>query len=224
MKKKRKLWTPKEDELITAHYPHKLMAELLPLFPDRNETSIYNRAFFLGLSKTEETRQRGMELTNKILEKAGAGTRFPKGHSPLNKGMKQSEFMSEEAIKKTEKTRFKKGSKPHNTKKDGHISLRKDKRGVTYAHIKISDGNWELLHRHIWSYYNGDIPKDHVVIFINGNTGDVRIENLKLIPLSENMKRNSIHTWPEELKDLVFLRKSLNNRIKKIEKNGKKQD
>ncbi len=39
---------------------------------------------------------------------------FQKGHTPMNKGLKQSEYMTPGAIERTKATRFKKGNVPHN--------------------------------------------------------------------------------------------------------------
>jgi hypothetical protein len=76
---------------------------------------------------------------------SGKAYRFKKGQLPVNKGKKQIEFMSIEAIKKTVATRFKKGNKPHNTyEKDGIITSRIDNSGRPYLYIRTSVGKWEL--------------------------------------------------------------------------------
>jgi hypothetical protein len=55
-------------------------------------------------------------------------TAFKKGHVPVNKGKKQTEFMTREAIERTKNTRFKKGHLPHNSigVRDGDIRIRHD--------------------------------------------------------------------------------------------------
>lgn len=41
-------------------------------------------------------------------------------------------------------------------------------------------------HRLIWIWHNGDIPKNLLIDHINGIRGDNRIENLRLVTVSQN--------------------------------------
>jgi hypothetical protein len=111
---------------------------------------------------------------------------FKKGHVPANKGKK----MPKEVYEKAKRTMFKPGRKPHNTKQKGDISIRVDKTGRSYKYIKISDGNWELLHRHLWKKQHGPIPRKHVLIFKDGDSLNCSLNNLQLITMAENMQRN----------------------------------
>lgn len=45
-------------------------------------------------------------------------------------------------------------------------------------------------HRVVWEMHNGPIPEGYVVNHLNGKPGDDRIENLEVVPASEN---NMIH-------------------------------
>jgi hypothetical protein len=54
--------------------------------------------------------------------RASPATEFKKGHVPFNKGLKQSEWMSPEAVAKTKATRFKKGQMPPTAMPLGYIS------------------------------------------------------------------------------------------------------
>lgn len=59
-----------------------------------------------------------------------------------------------------------------------------------YVYIKVDDEgrsdskNWKLYHRYLWEKYNGYIPDNHVIIFLNNNNRDFKIENLYAIPRS----------------------------------------
>ena len=153
-------------------------------------------------------------MTN--LTEVGKDTRFKKGNVPHNKGKK----MPPELYAKASRTMFKKGHKPHNTRKDGDISLRGDKSGRAYKYIRISEANWQLLHRVVWEYHNGKIPKGHNVIFKDGNTMNCNIENLELVSNAENMKRNSfMNNYPEDIQKLIQLKGALNRQINKRRKN-----
>ena len=158
-----------------------------------------------------------------VLAEGGKAHRFPKGHTPHNKGRKQNEYMSKEAIKKTASTRFYKGHKPHNTKHDGALSVRKDSTGIAYIYIRISKGKWELLHRKIYEQHHGPIPKGYNVVFKDGNQANVDINNLELVSNQELMKRNSYHRYPEELAKLIQASGALQRQINKILHNEQQQ-
>lgn len=107
-------------------------------------------------------------------------TEFQKGHIPFNKGKKQVDYMSPESIKRTAKTRFKKGFTPHNTRRIGDERLDRD----GYLYVKVSEGlrpsrrNWKMKHRLIYETHNGEIPEGYVVIFLDQNKNNYDIDNL----------------------------------------------
>ena len=145
---------------------------------------------------------------------------FKKGLIPHNKGKRMKEYCKPEIIETIRKTQFKKGNLPHNTKHDGFISLRKDKRtGIIYKYIRIEKAKFELMHRVIWQQHNGEIPKNHVVVFKDGNSLNCVIENLEMITMEENMKRNTIQRYPEELQTSLRLRSKLKKLIKQKSNN-----
>ena len=155
-------------------------------------------------------------IPKEIVEQRKRMNRFKKGHTPFNRGKKQSEYMKLEAIEQSKATRFKKGHKPHNTKYDGVISLRPDKSGRTYKYIRISEGVWELYHRSVWERVNGKIPEGHLIAFKDGNSLNTRLDNLEVISMTENMYRNSVHDYPEEVIPSMVLIKQLDNKLKDI--------
>lgn len=108
---------------------------------------------------------------------------FKKGNIPANKGTK--------GLKGANKTSFKPGNKPMQTKKVGSISTRKDKNGHLYMHIKIAEPNkWQMLHAYIWENKHGEIPKGHCVIFKDKNTLNTRLDNLMLLSRAELVRLN----------------------------------
>lgn len=56
-----------------------------------------------------------------------------------------------------------------------------------YTRVKEEDGVWDLKHRVKYREYFGEIPKECIVIFANGNREDYRKENLIAIT------RNQLH-------------------------------
>ena len=148
--------------------------------------------------------------------KGGLATQFKKGHVPVNKGQK----MSKNTYNKVAHTMFKKGNKPPNTKPADAITIRMDNSNIPYKYLKIRDSNWQLMHRVIYEKYHGPVPKGSIVTFKDGNTMNCDIDNLICITMAENMVRNSIQRYPEELKKVI----RLNSKLKKQIKNGTKQN
>lgn len=157
-----------------------------------------------------------------IILKRKQSSQFKANNSPFNKGMKQQEYMSKEAIKRTKATRFKPNHVPASTNKigNGAVVWRKERaHGKSYQYIRIDLGVWELYHRHLWQARHGPIPKDQIVIFIDGDTKNVNINNLKLISKRENMYRNSVHEYAKETIPTLLLINELETKLKSL-KNG----
>ena len=114
---------------------------------------------------------------------------------------------------------FKKGNRPHNWKPDGTIVERKDadQSGRVYLYYKVRDSKWILYHNKVWIDHNGAIPKKSIVRFIDGNTRNCDISNLEMVSMKENMARNTIQRFPEEIQQIIKLTSKLNKTI-----NGKK--
>ena len=167
------------------------------------QESSKNKNYYAGLSKSTVEKRK---------------THFKKGFTPVNKGKK----MSNELKDKVKHTFFKKGNMPHNSysQESGVITIRTDKRGNDYQFIKLAHGVWEPLHRHVWQQANGAIPKDYIIIFKDFNTMNCQLQNLDCITKSDNMKRNTIHNLPEEIKANIDLTRLLNRKIKKLTNNN----
>lgn len=102
--------------------------------------------------------------------RSGIDSRFKSGQPSWNKGKK--------GIGGGGSTRFKKGQRPHNYKPLGSERVN----GEGYVDVKIAEPNvWKTKHRLIWEEVNGPIPKDHVVIFGDGNRRNFALDNLLLV-------------------------------------------
>jgi hypothetical protein len=194
--KNSKPFSKEEDDIIRnniLNISYKAISKLL----GRGESGTHQRCHQLGFGE--------------LMKQKSINSRFNKGHEPLNKGKRMTEEMKE----KIKHTFFQKGHLPHNTKDDGSISVRNDKRGIPYMHYRVSLSKWIPLHHKVWIDENGEIPKGHNVIFKNKNTLDVRLENLECISNTENMLRNTIQRYPDDLK--LQLKKI--SKLKRIIKN-----
>lgn len=58
-----------------------------------------------------------------------------------------------------------------------------------------------------------------MLAFKDGNQLNPEVENLNLISMKENMKRNSIHNYPEELKEIMMLKGYIKRQINKKQRN-----
>jgi len=162
-------------------------------------------------------KSKGLEVPQEILDARKRKNHFKKGSVPTNKGKKWQEYMSEEAQSRCKATQFKKGGLPHNTKYDGAIVERKDNSGKVYLYYRVSKANWQLYHRVIWERKYGKIKKGYNIIFKDGNTKNININNLQMVSDEENMLRNSIHKFHPEIVPTMALCAKLNKLIKKQE-------
>ena len=136
--------------------------------------------------------------------KSGLTGQFKKGNVAHNKGKKQIEYMSQESIERTKKTRFKKGNKPKNYRPIGSERITKD----GYIEVKVADPNkWETKNKIIYKQYFGDIPKGHKVIYADGNKLNNDINNLILVSDNEEliMNRHKLRTENIELTKTGYL-------------------
>lgn len=125
-------------------------------------------------------KRNNLKIPKSILERNRKQSYFEKGHKPFNKGLLQTDYMSEEAIQKTCESRFKSGHEPHNTKHDFYISKRLIK-GNPYYWIRLSKGKFMLLHRWLWLEAYGHIPKGFNIQFKDGDSLNTNLENLYMV-------------------------------------------
>ncbi|HRH59169.1 MAG TPA: HNH endonuclease signature motif containing protein [Chitinophagaceae bacterium] len=95
-------------------------------------------------------------------------------------------------FKRKNSGQFIKGQLPHNTLRDGIISIRKDERGKEYAFIRTSQNKWVHLHRYNWEKENGPVPKGFILRFKDGDTLNPDVSNLQLITKAQHLFLNSI--------------------------------
>jgi hypothetical protein len=74
------------------------------------------------------------------------------------------------------------------------------------------------LRIHVWKSYHGPVPAGWCITQADGDRDNVRLENLALITRAENMRRNTIHNLPPEVKETIITLKKFKNVIKQHEK------
>lgn len=107
---------------------------------------------------------------------------FKKGHVPWNKGTHINNGGN------NYKTWFKKGTIPPNTRKVGTIVQHSD----GYSYIKTKHG-LKLYHRYIYEQtHHCKVPKEKIVIFLDGNRSNCSPDNLVAISKGENAILNHL--------------------------------
>lgn len=201
-------FTKKEDRFIKANYltmPVKTMASAL----NRSHTGVQYALRRLGLT-----------IPRELIEARKQASRIQPGASPPNKGKKQIDYMSAEAIERTALTRFKKGDIPATAfDKDGIITIRHDhpdraNGGRAYKYVRLSLGVWKPLHTHTWEQVNGPLPEGHCLWFRDLDSMNCDLSNLELITRQENMARNTIQRFPPELISTIKILSKLKKTIK----------
>jgi hypothetical protein len=198
----KRLWTDKELKILKEDYPFVPTEFIADLFGWPIQR-IYNKAFKLGLKKSEQ--YLNSKYSGRLMAKdtRGLPTRFKRGHKPWNKGMKGLCIGGRD-------TQFKKGNVPHNHRPVG--SIRTD--GEGYLWIKIEEPKkWITLHSYNWQAVNGDIPEGALIKFRDGNPLNCDVSNLYLSDRASNMKDNTIHRYPEELKSTIRVLGKLKRQI-----------
>jgi hypothetical protein len=78
-----------------------------------------------------------------------------------------------------------------------------------------------MKHKVVWEKHNGKVPKGYKISFRDGNTQNCDISNLYLITFEELMLKNQIHNYPEDIKELIYLRGRITREVNKQRRNGK---
>ncbi|MNZ19111.1 hypothetical protein D3C78_361350 [compost metagenome] len=203
----RQYWTIEEEQQLALLYPDTPMHMLMEHF-GRQDRAIYSKAKALGLSRSPEYLASPFAGRIRPGAEQGKGTRFQKGQRAWNTGI------SYQAGGRASETQFKKGSKPHTWVPIGTEQIRDG-----YLWRKITDHggrhDWRQVHVMLWEQHHGQVPAGLILVFRDRNKQNIQLDNLELITRAENCRRNSIHRYPPELKDVIRLQKKLERTIRK---------
>lgn len=225
-------WTESELALLVELYPHTPTRDVAAQF-QRGISGVYGRANALGLKKSQAfiDSDKSGRLKKGHTHEGSVPHQFQRGQVPFNKGLRRPPGWSLGRMRETQfRKGFKTGKAAENWKPIGTVLAD----GEGYLRIKVRDaahkettgfGNtsvWPLLNRHIWEKAHGPIPTKHIVKFKDGNRSNCVIENLELMTMADNARKNSMwNNYPPELARLIQLNGALKRRIKRM--NGKEQ-
>lgn len=197
----KKQWTPAEDRQLAEIYPNLNNHEVAKKM-GRSYGSVVGRASSLGLKKDPAYIHQLLMVEAQKLQRLGAKTRFSAGRTPINKGVK----LTAEQKAKIHYTFFPKGHIPPNVKPVGSERIHPD----GYIMVKIRNHKYVLKHRLIWEMEYGRIPPGHCLKFIDGNPLNCVLGNLRLTTRANNMKENTVHNLPDEIKEVIRLKTKIN--------------
>lgn len=227
---KRRFWTDADLRTLREAYPY-LATEKVAEKLGRTTLAVYGMAEKIGIGKAPgflQSGEAGRQIRKGWHDGRGKEFRFPKGHEPANKGLRRPGY----APGRMAETQFKPGQRPHTWHPVGAICVDAD----GYARIKVrergaGDGGgwdpavWPLLHRFTWEQLKGPIPARRLVAFKDRDRRNVRLDNLELITLAENARRNRMwNRYPRELALAIQANSALKRQIKRRIGDGKKQD
>lgn len=212
-----KPWTDDDVAMLRELYADALRPELEARL-GRTMAQIYNKAFSLGIKRSEAYLASPHACRLRQGDEVGKAHRFSAGHTPWNAGRPF------EAGGRSEETRFKKGQPARNAAPIGSYRIKKD--GTLQQKISNEAGSnskrWRGVHELVWVGTNGPVPTGHIVRFKAGTKSntleDITLDRLECVTLAENMRRNSVHRLPKELAQLVQLRGAINRQINKKER------
>lgn len=171
-------WTPEEIAFLRTWRTHDALAELARRF---------NRRFGTALSVSAVD-----GACTRYGIRAGWDGRFRPKEEPWNKGIKGYQAGGNAAA-----TQFKPGNKPHTWAPVG-TRVKQDSEG--YWKVKMADSpgpglsrlGWAFEHRLIWEAANGPQPKGTAIVFIDGNTDNLSLDNLACVTRAELARLNQL--------------------------------
>jgi hypothetical protein len=205
--------TSQQVQEIIRRYPDEKAADIAKDYGVSTRT-VFKTASRYGVHKSEAFRNSPASGRIQKGQHLSSATQFKKGQEGLTKGKKMAAIIKnkQKLANWREKCLWKKGHKPYNTGKNGEVRWRKN---PGYYFIRIEENHWEFYHRYVWVKHHGTIPAGYNIVFADGNHKNCNIENLICLSNADLTKRNSIHNLPEEVKDLIYLRRELNRAINK---------
>lgn len=199
-------WTSDQEEFLKANIKGKTRNQIAKML---------NEEFGIVL-----TRNQIKTCASRLGVSSGLDGRFIKGHTPVNKGKKQSEYMSEEAIERTKATRFQKGVAPPNTKPLGATRIDKQDK-IKWVKVSMTGKQfekWKAAHYLVWEEANGPVPDKHRIIALDGNLSNTDLSNLRCVSgrVAAYLARNKGFYDDKDLNDISINIAELETTVSKL--------
>lgn len=110
-------------------------------------------------------------------------SRFKKGHTPWNKGVK--------GIHLSPESEFKPGCESNRKMEVGSVRVRKDKSGNDRAWVKVGEpSEWKERSRLVWENNNGAIPDGMIIHHEDRDSLNDEISNLRCLTRAEHIEEH----------------------------------
>lgn len=110
-------------------------------------------------------------------------SRFTKGRTPWNYGIKGTHL--------SPKSEFKKGRASDSRAEIGDVRERKCKGGHQRAFVKVSEpSGWRERAKVVWEQHNGPIPKGYVIHHKDRDTLNDKVENLEALTRADHINEH----------------------------------
>lgn len=203
-------WTPPQIARLRQLYPSRPTKDVAKLV-GHSVSSCFKMAKLHGLKKDPAYLGATLRRLGNKLKESGKASRFSKGHTPANKGLRRPGWH----VGRMRETQFKKGQKGHNWLPIGTEVFKTD----GYLYRKMTDTgypprDWKQVHRLLWEQHYGPIPPGYHVRFIDDDRRHVTISNLCLVSGADLATLNRMwNRYPRELCEVIQLRGALNRKI-----------
>ena len=215
MAKKRHITTEDDIAYVKEHYAT-MSAQEIAEARDMSKTTVSCIAQDLGLRKSREWIAERARLRSSHPNHGGRVSRFKPGNVPVGKGKKIEEWMTPEGIANSSKTRFRKGNKPANYRPVGSERLNVD----GYIEVKVGEGQrWRHKQLVVWERMNGKVPEGYIVSFKDGNRQNCELDNLYLTTRAEQLRKNGVHSYPDDVREIIHMRGVLKRHINTQKRN-----
>ncbi|MCR6502562.1 HNH endonuclease [Shinella sp. CPCC 101442] len=187
----------------------------------------YHAEFVKEFGRDDVTAANLHALRKRRSWKTGRTGCFSKGQEPFNKGKKCSPGKGGRHPN-AQRTQFKSGQLPHNTKFLGHERVSKD----GYVEISVDEQNphtgyerrYALKHLHLWEKLNGSVPDGHCLKCLDGDRLNTDPTNWIAVPRGVLPRLNggratrvmAYDTAPEELKPVLMTMARLDQKASEL--------
>lgn len=196
--------------------------------------SDYHREFSARFGRSDVSAGNLHALRKRRGWKTGRTGQFRKGDAPINKG-KPCAPGKGGRHPNAQRTQFRKGGLPHNTKFLGHERVSKD----GYVEISIDEENphtgyerrYVLKHLHLWEAENGPVPDGQCLKCLDGDRSNTDPSNWIAIPRGVLPRINggratrvmAYDTAPDELKPALMTMARLDHKASELRRQKGKQ-
>lgn len=214
-----KRFTPEEDNFLKDNYLQ-LSYNGLANKLGRDMGSVVGRLKVLKLKVPPEIIKQRHDQSYQRLAESGKASRFPKGHTPANKGKE----MPAELKGRIKHTFFQPGQLPANSKHFGKPYLYERKRNNGYVErlwwIQEAPGKRSAYLAYLCRQNGIDLTGKKPRLKPGfDHSRPPTMDDILIVTNAENLEQNSIYRYPEEVVNLIKMRGALTRQINKLKEN-----